>query len=209
MRLGTLTKLIEKTGSKASALKLLNSAGIPCVHDFYDQDRLDAHLAVPPGMLAKRLEWGIAPTQGIGAIKSCMDAANLRITAHYLRGANYFDVIKGGENRHLKMYYTNKAHSEQTTAVFTFTNFLINEELKYYGACAISIPAMWVISRVALIKCWDRLQKNKSKLGYQLKEKGTHMWLPYKSQKHPGGQLKIMFSIKDTRYALPLPDGAK
>lgn len=206
MKLATLDDLSTTAGGRAAALKILKSAGIPCIHGYYDQDRLDAHLAISPELQRKRLEWGIAPTHGIGAIKSCFDAADLKIAAHYLRGANYFDILeRNGQKRYVKLYYTNSASEESTVAAFTFTNFLVNTDITTYAACAINIPAIWLIPRQILIKAWDRLVKHKNKPEYRIKEKGTTMRLTPEGRDHEGGQLFVKLSIKDTRYVLPLP----
>jgi len=196
MRLVSLDELINEQGSKRKALTYLQSAGIPVIHDYFDVDRLVAHkayLAQPPVRnKAETLEWGLAPTHGIGAIKTYTDSVGLRITAHYLRGNNALDLVDAkGNKQHVKLYYTNRVEANGQ-GTFTFTNFLSNEQVAVYAGCAFEGPTIWAIQRSKLIQYWNRFLKKKD--GF--KDGNTIIRATSESLTHLGGRLTLRFAAK-------------
>ena len=196
MQLVSIEGLTTEQGTKKKALAYLQSAGIPVIHDYFDVDRLVAHKAylaqAPKLSKAETLEWGLAPTHGIGAIKTCTDAVGLRITAHYLRGSNAFDLVNAkGQKQHVKLHYTNSVQADGQ-ATFTFTNFLVNEQVAVYAGCAFAGPTIWTIQRARLIHYWNRLLKKKT----TIEDRGTVVSASLVARKHPGGKLTIRFSDK-------------
>lgn len=196
MQLVSLEELTTEQGTKKKALAYLQSAGIPVIHGYFDADRLVAHKAYlaqePKFSKAETLEWGLAPTHGIGAIKACTDAVGLRITAHYLRGSNAFDLVNAkGQKRHVKLHYTNRMQSDGK-ATFTFTNFLVNEQVEIYAGCAFEGPTIWTIQRSRLIHYWNRLLKKEE----GIKDGSTYLRANRLARKHPGGKITIQFGAK-------------
>lgn len=183
------------------AKALLAEAQIPVVNGYFDKDRLDAVMAMPKELRTKRLEWGLSPTHGIGAVKACIDAAGLNLTAHYLNRRNALDITdKKGKTRGVRMYYTNHASDENTVARFNIINFLDDAPENYYALCALNIPAMWVFSNKELRAKWNRLRFNTEKIKAVHLQGDTGIWIPISQWKNQKGGLRFKLSSHESQW---------
>lgn len=204
MNLQHIDELASELNSGKEARKVLAAADIPLVEGFFDRDRLDAYRALPSDYKTRKHGWDLAPTHGIGLIKRCMEEAEFKITAHYLRGANHFDFLDHRKELfHTKMYYTNLTQRDNTAATFTLTNFVDQEHFQAYSACAMRIPALWMIYHDELCRLWNHLSKKGP--GVRVERKKTRFWIDRKGAAHPNGQIHVQFSVEDTEHLVSAP----
>lgn len=200
MKLYTFAKLLETMEVK-EAKALLAEAQIPVVNGYFDKDRLDAVMAMPKELRTKRFEWGLSPTHGIGAVKACVDAAGLNLTAHYLSRSNGLDITSAkGKTRGVRMYYTNRTSDEDTVARFNVINFINDDPNAYYALCALTIPAMWVFSNKELRAKWNKLRFDTDKIKAVHLNSPTGIWIPISQYKNQKGGLRFKLSSHESQY---------
>ncbi len=201
MKLYSFKQLTVDLHDVGEAKALLMDAQIPVISGYFDKDRLDAVLAMPKELRSKRLEWNLSPTHGIGAVKACVDQANLNLSAHYLNRRNAIDITdKKGNTRLCKMYYVNKASQENTVATFTLKNFLDDDPTTYYALCALCIPAMWIFSNKELRSKWTRLRFNTEKINAVHLDDPTGIYIPVGHWRNQKGGLRFRLSSHESPW---------
>jgi hypothetical protein len=205
MKVMSVLDLGKQMGSVSKAKKVLSHYHIAVVKDYFDHDRLKSLMAEPAGVFSNKIKWGIDPTSGIGAVKACLDAANLRLTAHKYVGVNYITVAgpRADKRQFAKLYCTAKMHGDpRNHSVFTLANFAAEQATDYYAMCCFEEPAMWAIPTEYLFDKWTML-KRKGRKALTWDDAGFR--IPPQGFEHPLGFLQCDLSTTG-RFALNSPE---
>jgi len=207
VKLFSLKKLAENVNGLSEAKLLLADADIPVIEGYFDADRLDAVMSMPKELRSKRLEWSLASTSGLGAVKACIDKAELNLSAHYLDRRNSLDITnKKGKTRHVRMHYTNQTSQENSVATFNLQNFIDHHPDTYYALCALGIPAMWVFSNAQLRAIHKKLRFTDSKdhAAHKINSTAcpgdTGIWITRGQWKYQHGYLRFKLSAHESQY---------
>ena len=158
--------LAEELGkSVPDTLKFLAQHYVPHRGGFFDQGALDSVMAEPKLTNIKtktKNSFTLSPTDGLGAMKHVLDGANLDITRHLTRRANFLTVRNArGHRTQIKVYTTQRTHGEYDTATFSMRGFLAESDaVRYFMFICYEGPIAWVLSRKQLLALYTKVQKS-------------------------------------------------
>jgi len=113
----------------AEAKKHLQKLNVPVIGGYYDQGSLDAIQSEPKGTnIGKKAKnfWTLAPTDGVGAFKACLDKVDLDMTRHLNRRGNWLWVRNARKHRReIKVYTTSRASGSWKTSTFSMRRLSI------------------------------------------------------------------------------------
>jgi hypothetical protein len=147
--------LAEELGSAAKAKSALVSADVRVINGFYDHGALEAVFAEPKATnvgRAKKNLFTLSETDGIGAIKHCLDKVDLDIVRHLYHGTNFITARNAkGKRRRMKVYSASRTRTQWQIAYFQCTGFLDHRNPGYYLFVCYEGPIAWAMSRNDLI----------------------------------------------------------
>jgi hypothetical protein len=205
MKLRSLEEFAKVFGTLQAAKKELDEAQIPVVEGYFDYDRYRAHVEAPAASRIKSMDWELSSTHGIGAVKSCVQAAGLHLTAHYLNGnRNRLDIMtREGAACHTRMFYSNHITRNLTTATFSIRNFTKDHPSTRYVFAALPIPCAWAFTQPQLKKIWERLRFNsKHKVDSTHLDAPTGFWIPGADWRGQDGALRFRLSCKESKHQI-------
>lgn len=156
--------LAEDLGGKAKAQRVLAASGVRIVNGYYDHGAIEALNAEPKATnIGKKTRnaWTLAETDGIGAIKHCLDKAGLDLVRHLYHSTNYVTVRnKRGQRRQLKVYSASRTRTQYQIARYSITGFLPSTAPAHYMFICYEGPIAWVIDRRKLMSVHAQCKKN-------------------------------------------------
>ncbi len=196
--------LAEEVGGKAKAQKALAACGVRVVNGYYDQGAIDAMEAEPKttniGKKARNA-WTLAETDGVGAIKHCVDKTGLDLVRHLYHSTNYVTLRnKRGKRRQLKVYSSSRARTQYQIARFSITGFLSETAPSHYLFVCYEGPIAWTIDRRKLVAIHRKCKSNGGSLadGY-----GFH--IPKDQLSHKAGKLVLALEAADEEFLFVRP----
>lgn len=180
--LKTVDELAEEEGKSVKATKAyLAKMGVREIGGYFDAGSLEAIKREPKlSNTGKKVKsnFTLAPTDGLGAMKHCIDMVNLDITRHMTRRTHYLTLRNGkGRRSTVKVYTTHLASTDEAVSRFTLTGFLNAGELAtHYVFICYKGPLMWALSRKQLVALHQSVKAApaSSDLARIPKNKGSH-----------------------------------
>jgi hypothetical protein len=193
--------LAEELGSAAKAKSALVSADVRVINGFYDHGALEAVFAEPKATnvgRAKKNLFTLSETDGIGAIKHCLDKVDLDIVRHLYHGTNFITARNAkGKRRRMKVYSASRTRTQWQIAYFQCTGFLDHRNPGYYLFVCYEGPIAWAMSRNDLIAMHKKCLKHG---GYLEGDFGFS--IPKSKLSHKTGTLRCSFEAADETHLL-------
>ena len=194
MRLRSITKLAEELEKTPDAcIKMLAAKSIYVIDGFYDSALLEATAQEPRIAARQRVEWGLSPRLGLGAVKAVLDPLGVRIVIHDPKGAQWLMLRKATQTNYVKWHYANAVGKTTNTAVFAVRNFLTVKAPNHYLFTCFEGPFAWAVPTKTMTAAWNTLQKGEPVDRFQIAKGQT---------KHVGGALVIQLNTNSSKFEL-------
>jgi len=190
----SLAKELNKTDS--DIVNMLFSKGIRTIDGYYDQTLFDATAKEPALKTQQRIEWGLSPRLGLGAVKAILDPLGVRITVHDCKGAQYLMLKKDQTSSYCKWQYANSAGKKVRACNFQVRGFVADAKFENYIFTCFEGPFAWAMTRKQMLATWNSIKSGKEVNGFKVPE--THL-------EHEGGSLQVRLSLDSSKFELRTP----
>lgn len=162
LRIQEVSKLAEELGKETpEVVQLLTSKGISTIGGYYDAALFDAVTKEPALTTKKRLEWGLSPRLGLGAVKAILDPMGVRVTVHDCRGSQWLMLRHGVKTVYVKWYYTNVPVTRKKWCNFEVRGFLRDDAPQNFLFTCFDGHFAWALSRATIRSAWTNMQQDK------------------------------------------------
>lgn len=192
--------LAEELGKTPKQVQqLLASKQVPVKGGYFDAGALESVNKEPDvtNIKAKSKDkFTMSPTDGIGAMKAVLDKANVDITRHMQRRANYLTCRNAkGQRQQIKVYTTQRARGDWHTATFNLRGFLSEgEPATHFMFICYEGPIAWILSKKQLAALHAKVKKAASA--------SDMCRIPKQHRSHPHGALTLYLDPSQENYLL-------
>lgn len=188
--INTLAKELNKTVDEC--VTMLASRSIYVIDGYYDASLFEAVLSEPRLAARARIEWGLSPRLGLGAVKTLLDPLGVRVVIHNPKRCQWLMLRKGTETSYVKWQFANEFGRTDLMCTLEVRNFLEENAPLYFFTC-FDGPHAWVLTPKILTKNWIALKSGEAVEDFKISRNQAA---------NPGGALTIRLNTRSSKFAL-------